>query len=77
MAVSVSTIVADLRTVITQLVDDLDGLHVGVSRSSLTTSPSLVVDISLVPTLSLQHTSTEELDARIQSFFCLFGGVHG
>ena len=37
MAVSVSTIVADLRTVITQLVDDLDGLHAGVSRSSLAT----------------------------------------
>ena len=37
MAVSVSTIVADLRTAITQLVDDIDGLHVGVSHSSLTT----------------------------------------
>ena len=43
MAVSVSTIVADLRTVITQLVDDLDGLHVGVSRSSLTTVATTVI----------------------------------
>ena len=37
MAVSVSSIVADMRTVITQLVDDLNGLHAGVSQSSLTT----------------------------------------
>ena len=41
MAVSVSTIVADLRAVITQLLDDLDGLDVGVSRSSLTTNSHL------------------------------------
>ena len=37
MAVSVSSIVADMRTVITQLADDLNGLHAGVSQSSLTT----------------------------------------
>ena len=37
MAVSGSSIVSDLRTAITQLVDDIDSLHVGVSHSSLST----------------------------------------
>ena len=55
MAVSVSTIVADMRTVITQLVDDLNGLHAGVSRSSLTTSMSTELGKGgyLVPTAGL------------------------
>ena len=37
MAVSVSSIVCELRNAITQLVDDIDSLHVGVSHSSLST----------------------------------------
>jgi hypothetical protein len=37
IAVSVSSIVCELRNAIAQLVDDIDSLHVGVSHSSLLT----------------------------------------
>ena len=61
MAVSVSSIVADMRTVITQLVDDLNGLHAGVSQSSLTTVMGLSKE-GAVPS-AIDRTTHFENDA--------------
>ena len=59
MAVSVSSIVCELRNAITQLVDDLDGLHVGVSHSSLSTVMGLSKE-GAVPSVADRTTHFEE-----------------